>query len=159
MSIARKGWDKDLADGLANEDRLEKCLRYGKVKRDYLASETGRVFVEFWNNRRNSGLKVTEADHWAFTLGDEGAEYDLIVPTPLLKKIFWYFAARGEGRQGGDDGRTAGVLVPLDAFNPLKAKIKYDGFDSEKWVVGKATPELMREVREKNLDYFKDETD
>jgi hypothetical protein len=51
------------------------------------------------------------------------------------------------------------VLVPLDAFNPLKAKIKYDGFDSEKWVVGKATPELMREVREKNLDYFKDETD
>ena len=40
-TIARKGWDKDLADGLANEDRLEQCLRYGKieVKRDYFGQQ------------------------------------------------------------------------------------------------------------------------
>jgi len=58
-AIARKGWDKDLADGLANEDRLEHCLRYAKIeiKRDYLASKSGNLYVEYWNNRKKSGLQ------------------------------------------------------------------------------------------------------
>jgi len=135
MSIARAGWDKDLAAGLANEDRLEECLRFGKVevKRDFLASKTGRIYVEFWNNRKKSGLRVTEAAYWSFTLGNVGEEYDLLVPVGLLKKIVKYFAVAGQTVYGGDHDGTAGVLVPLDAFNPFVAAKKHFGFDLDKW--------------------------
>jgi hypothetical protein len=134
-TIARKGWDKDLADGLANEDRLENCLRYGKieVKRDYSASKSGNIYVEYWNNRKKSGLRVTEAKYWAFTLGNVGEEYDLILPTELLRKIVKYFVVAGKATIGGDREGTAGILVPLDAFNPLVATKKYHNFDPDKW--------------------------
>ena len=164
-TIARKGWDKDLADGLANEDRLEHCLRYGKIemKRDYLASKSGNLYVEYWNNRKKSGLRVTEATHWAFTLGDVGEEYDLILPTALLQKIVRYFVVDGRGTTGGDREGTAGILVPLDAFIPTVAAEKYYGFDTDKWnpFSRPATPEelaLFDEIKQSRLDEFEEVT-
>lgn len=156
MSIARKGWDKDLADGMANEDRLEHCLRYGKIemKRDYSATKSGNLYVEYWNNRKKSGLRVTEAMHWAFTLGNDGEEYDLLVPTALLKKIVMYFAAIGKGTTGGDNEGTAGVLVPLDAFNPFLAAEKYHGFDISKWTLANTPEEVIRQIIADNLRSF-----
>lgn len=165
MNIARKGWDKDLADGLANEDRLERCLRYGKIeiKRDYSATKSGNLYVEYWNNRKRSGLRVTEATYWAFTLGNVGEEYDLLVPTGLLKKIVKYFVVDGKTATGGDHEGTAGVLVPLDAFNPAVAAKKYRGFDIEKWnpltrEATEAEQKFVQELKHSRLRDFEEVT-
>jgi hypothetical protein len=162
-TIARKGWDKDLADGLANEDRLEQCLRYAKieVKRDYSASKSGNLYVEYWNNRKKSGLRVTEAAYWAFSLGNVGEEYDLIVPTDLLKKIVKYFVVDGRATTGGDREGTAGILVPLDAFNPAVAKQKYHSFDPNKWSPfhGEVPADawvMLRELKQSRLEEFEE---
>jgi hypothetical protein len=36
------------------------------MKRDYLASQTGRLYVEFWNNRKKSNPRVAERKYHGF---------------------------------------------------------------------------------------------
>jgi hypothetical protein len=121
VGVARKGWDIDLADGVAREGAfremmLAQNIRYFEHKSDEMCRQTGNVFVELeqrisgaW---RRSGLAVSEADGWAF-------EYFprcwLTVPTTQLRILVDRLLARS-GRawtDGGDHNNYRGVLVPL----------------------------------------------
>ena len=48
--------------GLLTSDSIE-------CKRDYRAHDTGNVFVEFESRGKPSGIRKTEAEHWAFIYG------------------------------------------------------------------------------------------
>ena len=135
-----KGFDKDLHFGEANENSVAKilCLSKIEIKRDRKAHETGNLFVEIGRSPGGaSGINVTEAEHWVFTIGpldNPAAEAYLIVSTARLREITKYFhSIHGsvEGAWGdGDYSQGIGVLVPWDA---LCCSAKYDEFSRDAW--------------------------
>ena len=100
----------DLALGQAEEIWLADLLR-GKtveVKRDFIASRTGNVFVEFQSRGKASGLATTRADFWAFILDGERV---IIVPTQFLQQVARKAYKQGRTVRGGDNNTSEGVLV------------------------------------------------
>ena len=63
----------DLKVGQLHEEWLGDLLQSKtiEVKRDFMASRTGRVFVEFFCRNKPSGIATTQAKFWAFILDDE----------------------------------------------------------------------------------------
>lgn len=153
MSIARKGWDVDLRDGIANEERVEKCLRYGKieVKRDEKAASTGNVFIEIYCSGKSSGLRATEADTWCITIPYENGQTDFLIPTNILRTMARYFAVTKGVVSGGDDGKTVGILIPVDAFVDPR---KYNKFDYSNFSIKNATAEDMQVIITQRLEDF-----
>lgn len=114
-----KGWDADLAHGLAGEDTLLSILS-GKVevKRDRVAWRSERVAVEFASRGKPSGIATTEAAWWAFALDDMDGNVAsvLLVPTPRLKAIAREAYMAGSHVRGGDANTSELVLVPLSSL-------------------------------------------
>ena len=82
-----------------------------EVKRDFRASQTGNVFVEFFCRGKPSGLATTQATHWAFVLDDETV---VLLPTDKLKHIAREsYKKRGEF-PGGEDNLSRGVLIRVE---------------------------------------------
>lgn len=82
-----------------------------EVKRDFRASQTGNVFVEFFCRGKPSGLATTKATHWAFILDDETV---VLLPTEKLKKIARE-AHRSRGAvMGGEGNLSRGVLIRVE---------------------------------------------
>ena len=103
----------DLQMGHDEEIWLADLLR-GKtveVKRDYLASKTGNLFVEFSSRGKASGLATTRADFWAFILDGERV---IIVPTKMLQRTARQAYKQGRTVRGGDSNTSEGVLVRVE---------------------------------------------
>ena len=81
-----------------------------EVKRDFMASQTGNVFVEFFCRGKPSGISTTEAEFWAFILADKTV---VLLPTERLKVLAREAHKAGQIAKGGDSGASKGVLVAL----------------------------------------------
>jgi hypothetical protein len=82
-----------------------------EVKRDFRASRTGKVFVEFFCRGKPSGIDRTEADYWAFVIG---TGYVVILPTEALKEIVKLHKEKGWVMSGGDRNVSQGALVKVE---------------------------------------------
>lgn len=103
----------DLQMGQDEEIWLADLLR-GKtveVKRDYIASRTGNLFVEFSSRGKASGLATTKANFWAFILDGERV---VIVPTKYLQQVARQAYSEGRTVRGGDNNTSEGVLVKVE---------------------------------------------
>ena len=103
----------DLKVGQLEEKWLADLLQSKtlEVKRDFKASQTGRVFVEFFCRGKPSGIATTEADHWAFIL-KEGIV--IILPTKRLKELVEEAQEKGKTISGGDSNVSQGALIKLE---------------------------------------------
>lgn len=103
----------DLKVGQLFEDELANILERKtiEVKTDFMASQTGNVFVEFFCRNKPSGLATTKADYWAFILGEKTV---VLLPTDELKKLArQVYREKGKVR-GGDGNFSLGVLIPIE---------------------------------------------
>lgn len=120
--LARSGFDIDLLTGEAAENRLREIFDAGapllEVKSDEKSRETGRLFIEYRQKGRDSGISVTEADWWAF---ETYPSVYIILPTARLRE-----AARrayrdaSRRKRGGDFDNYEGVLVPIEWIVPTE---------------------------------------
>lgn len=103
----------DLKVGQLEEKWLADLLQSKtlEVKRDFKASQTGRVFVEFFCRGKPSGIATTEADHWAFILNDGIV---IILPTERLKELVEEAQEKGKTVSGGDSNVSQGALIKLE---------------------------------------------
>jgi len=103
----------DLKVGQDEEVWLADLLRGQtvEVKRDFIASRTGNLFVEFSSRGKASGLATTKANFWAFILDGERV---IIVPTQFLQQVARLAYSEGRTVRGGDNNTSEGVLVRLE---------------------------------------------
>jgi len=93
--------------GMLTSDSIE-------CKRDYRAHRTRNVFVEFESRGKPSGIRRTEAEHWAFIYGP--SELDLrvvVIPTERLKALAEEAIAEDRWKPGGDSNTSKGAIIPL----------------------------------------------
>lgn len=119
-------FDLDMKRGAQGEllvtnirDMLAKGSGTVEVKADYKFIETGRFYVETECQGRDgkwrpSGLSVTKASLWSFTLGDLPATF--IVETEWLRRAAALAANDHRNRKSMDYGQnpTRGVLVYIN---------------------------------------------
>ena len=103
----------DLKVGQLFEDELANILERKtiEVKTDFMASQTGNVFVEFFCRNKPSGIATTQADYWAFILGEKTV---VLLPTERLKVLAREAHKAGQIAKGGDSGASKGVLVSVE---------------------------------------------
>lgn len=104
-------WDLKL--GQIAEDWLADLLqsRTIEVKRDFKASQTGKVFVEFFCRGKPSGIATTEAEYWAFILDGDSV---VILPTEKVKNLVSEAQEKGKVASGGDGNLSQGALIKLE---------------------------------------------
>ena len=99
-----------------------------EVKRDSRFAQTGNVYVEYECRKRGnwtkSGIATTEAELWAFVLGDSNVVF--VVPTSSLKELVLELWRNPKNRREETDGDcpSKGVIVPV---NQLVAWAKKNG--------------------------------
>ena len=103
----------DLKVGQLQEKWLAELLSSKKieVKRDFKASRTGKVFVEFFCRGKPSGISTTEAEYWAFILDGETV---VLLPTDKVKSLVDEAKQSGKIVSGGDSNTSQGALVKLE---------------------------------------------
>jgi hypothetical protein len=122
LSLVRKAgkaenrWDINLSEGQIAEDTLAKLLNCNgesiEVKRDFAASTTGNVAVEFMCAGKPSGISVTESDWWAFSLSGDYYNDEVIVL--IKKKRLERLLIPSRIRKGGDHGKAELYLVRVE---------------------------------------------
>lgn len=102
-------FDVDLKTGQLAEAELVEIIGGNKleVKRDFMASKTGNIAVEYESRGEFSGILTTEAEHYAFVLDN----MTIIIETAQLKELMNIPSAKIV--TGGDDGTSTMVLIPL----------------------------------------------
>ena len=102
----------DLKVGQLHEEFLAELLQFKtiEVKRDFRASQTGRVFVEFFCRGKLSGISTTEADFWCFVLDNKSL---VMLPTKKLKRLVIEAREKGYVVSGGDSNLSQGALVRI----------------------------------------------
>jgi hypothetical protein len=86
-------WDIDLRDGMVGESKIADLLHLDtvEVKTDRRWIDTGNLYIETecWyvadNAWKPSGVRVSQATHWAFMLEDSV----LMIPLYRLKEAVW----------------------------------------------------------------------
>ena len=103
----------DLKVGQLQEKWLAELLSSKKieVKRDFKASRTGKVFVEFFCRGKPSGISTTEAEFWAFILDGETV---ILLPTEKVKSLVEEAKQSGKVVSGGDSNVSQGALIKLE---------------------------------------------
>lgn len=104
----------DLAIGKAEEIWLSEILAGSKmeIKRDFKASRTGNLYVEYHCWGKPSGITTTRADYWAFILDGKRV---IIVPTEHLREICRKAYKSGNGGiLGGEEMASRGVLIKVE---------------------------------------------
>jgi len=101
----------DLEIGQVSEKELGDIFenKTVEVKRDLKARVTGNLYVEFMSRGKGSGIASSEADYWAFDIGD----LFLIIKTDKLRDLIRPLLGTSAERKGGDDNTSLGLLVPL----------------------------------------------
>ena len=109
--LARKGFDLDLRDGQAAENKLLDIIQSGnglvEVKSDKLARQTGNVYVETQYRGNPSGITSTEADWWAIEVDDD---VFVLMKTDRLRELIKY----RRDMPGGDNDWSKGKLLPVE---------------------------------------------
>lgn len=108
--VARKGWDLDLADGLAREGALGRLLGDAKVEVKSQVECRTHVFIEYECFGKPSGIATTEAQHWAI---EYAPDTWIVVPTPALRELARAAYKRYGATAGGDGNNATGAVVPL----------------------------------------------
>lgn len=118
-------FDIDFARGRIGEELLETFLAdlLGKkieVKTDYRINETGNIYVETWqykkedaSDKRQSGINTTTAEYWCFS--SPSAQGFFMVKTEALKEFIKLNNPR-EVRQPifkGNTNASIGRLIPV----------------------------------------------
>ena len=91
--MKNSSWDLDFRDGLAGESKVADLLHLDtvEVKTDRRWVDTSNLYIETecWyvgdESWKPSGVRVSEATHWAFVLEDSV----LIIPLHRLKEAVW----------------------------------------------------------------------
>lgn len=114
MRVAREGFDLDLRYGEQRENALRAALGDTLLEaKSHLprAVETGRVYIEYEQRGRPSGIAATESEWWA----DEVYPDVWVVQRTSYhrERVRWARERGGDLRLGGDQEGTAGVLVPV----------------------------------------------
>jgi hypothetical protein len=124
LSIAEPRWDRDLAYGKQGELLIEDYLewvarRNGRVETKRKRRLDFELYVETECDKGRtgcfepSGLNVTQADVWAFAVGNTGLA--IFIPTGLLRLACSHKSARRKEEQDGSCP-TRGYLVNLAAI-------------------------------------------
>lgn len=105
----------DLEIGQVYEQSLATILNSKKieVKRDFKATKTGNVFVEYYSRSRPSGISTTQADYYCYFLGEKRF---VVLPTEELRDMCRPFLFTKRDVCGGDNNTSKGILLPLTAF-------------------------------------------
>jgi hypothetical protein len=120
---AEKRWDINVAEGELAENELSKLLNCDgtaiEVKRDFAASKTGNVAVEFMCGGNPSGISTSRSDWWAFSLSGDAYNDEVVV---LIKKArLERLLLKTRIVRGGDKARASMYLVRLEELvKPLK---------------------------------------
>lgn len=110
--LARKGFDVDLAEGLASENDFLNAVRLARVEcKDERGKSqtTGNVFIEYKDHGRPSGIATTVAEWWSARLADD---VFVVIRTSLLRALVRKAYGDGRRTKGGDFNKYEGVLVP-----------------------------------------------
>jgi len=108
----------DLEVGQVKEKELDDILRNKliEVKTDFIAKDTGNVFIEYECRGKPSGIAKTNADFYCIAV-----EHLLIIlPTDKLKDIVRPFLGTNKDRLGGDNNLSKGILLPIKILIKLK---------------------------------------
>lgn len=106
------GFDIDLSQALIREESIRQIFMNASIelKTDYLAKDTGNVFVEFKQHGKPSGLAVTTASYWMFEIQDFCY---ILIETKNLNDIARRAFIAGKRTKGGDYNNYEGVLIPV----------------------------------------------
>jgi len=112
-------WDMTYEIGKEGERLVDKIFSGPsvkfEVKNDQRWQETGNLFIEthcFYrasNQMEESGILVSQATHWVWTLKD----VVLVVPTNILKNMLWKQSLR-RVKNENPPNYSWGTLVPLE---------------------------------------------
>jgi hypothetical protein len=122
LSILRKQgkaenrFDINLAEGKQAESELLMLIGDStiEVKRDFMASKTGNVAIEFMCGGKPSGISVTTADWWAFDLAGEQFEDEIIVLIKRRRLERLLEQLRTRIVRGGDNKKAEIYLVRVE---------------------------------------------
>lgn len=107
-------WDINLKEGQIAETELKKLLNSDaiEVKRDFGVSTTGNVAVEFMCGGKPSGISVTQADWWAFSLSGDyfNDEVIVLIKKPRLERLL----VRTRIVRGGDNKKAEMYLIRVE---------------------------------------------
>lgn len=101
----------DLELGVIGEKQLADVLQNKKieVKTDFMASQTGNVFVEYESRGKKSGIASTESEYYAFIIG----ETIIIRKVEELKVICRRYLGTDRDVLGGDKNTSKGIKLPI----------------------------------------------
>lgn len=108
---ARPEFDKQLKFGLEQEDQFYKDVTGTiEIKCDRACSRTGNVFVEFEDAGKPSGISLSKAKYYVFTLykEDRKLQTHIMIPTSRLKKLMKKYPVK----KGGDNWEARGHIIP-----------------------------------------------
>lgn len=106
----------DLQCGLFGENMVGSLLQADlsriEVKTDFMAHETGNLYIEFMNGSKLSGLSTTKSDFYCFLIPQNNVM--VMMPTEKLKEVAKrYYKATKKRKNGGDGKRAKGIALPF----------------------------------------------
>jgi hypothetical protein len=103
----------DLKVGQVYETQLADIFANKKVevKRDFLAAETGNIFIEYQSRGKKSGISISQADYYCFWLSEF---HCAIIKTEFLKDICRQYIGTEHDVLGGDSNTSKGILLPVN---------------------------------------------
>ena len=118
----RSDFSKDLVTGQLGEQEYSKEV-FELISGDIEVKseqdtwkETGNMYVEYQSRGRDSGIAVTQAEHWVVSFYLKGKLcFTLSIPTETMKKIARKYYDMGRVAEGGDNNTSRGVLVPISS--------------------------------------------
>lgn len=107
----------DLEVGVGYENKLAGVLGLEKerveVKRDFKATSTGNIFVEYMSRGKKSGISTSDAEWYCYWLSEE---HLIFVTTKMLKALCRPYLNTRRDVVGGDSNTSKGILLPLTVF-------------------------------------------
>lgn len=102
----------DLMLGELAEDSVSELLYEKKleVKRDFRATVTGNIFIEYQSRGKPSGIASTHADFYCIIISDEQFFF---LATQRLKNLCRKYIGSERDVLGGDNNTSKGILLPI----------------------------------------------
>lgn len=115
VGSTKRAFDIDVIYGETGENHVLSLLNgvtKVEVKTDRIAHRTGNIAVEYASRGLPSGISTTEADYWAFVIGENKTV--VFITTERLKELARYWYKSGSVVSGGDDNTSKIILIPIN---------------------------------------------
>lgn len=115
VGSTKRTFDIDVVYGEVGENHVLSLLNgvtKVEVKTDRIAHRTGNLAIEYASRGLPSGIATTEADYWAFVIGDNKTV--IFITTERLKELARRFYKAGHTVDGGDDNTSKIILIPIN---------------------------------------------